>query len=79
MDLALQTIFNHYHFGIRRQVCKIQTEKPQNEDEQYLINSVLHSLEQGVNFIDTARTYGDLEEILGKALKQWRGERPFIA
>jgi aryl-alcohol dehydrogenase-like predicted oxidoreductase len=48
-------------------------------DEQFLINAVLNSLEQGVNFIDTARTYGESEEILGKALKQWRGERPFIA
>jgi aryl-alcohol dehydrogenase-like predicted oxidoreductase len=48
-------------------------------DETYLINAVLHSLEQGVTFIDTARTYGDSENILGKALKQWPGERPFIA
>ena len=48
-------------------------------EEDFLIRSVHHSLEQGVNFIDTARTYGESEEILGKALKQWPGERPFIA
>jgi aryl-alcohol dehydrogenase-like predicted oxidoreductase len=29
--------------------------------------------------IDTARTYGDSERILGKALAEWQGERPFIA
>ncbi len=48
-------------------------------EERYLINSVLHSLEQGVIFIDTARTYGESEEILGKALKEWKGEKPFIS
>lgn len=48
-------------------------------DQDYLIRAVLNSLEQGVSFIDTARTYGESEEILGKALKQWSGERPFIA
>ncbi|MCO6449495.1 MAG: aldo/keto reductase [Caldilineales bacterium] len=48
-------------------------------DRDYLIRSVLNSLEKGVNFIDTARTYGESEEILGEALKRWRGERPFIA
>lgn len=48
-------------------------------DESFLIRAVHHSLEQGVNFIDTARTYGDSERILGKALSQWPGERPFIA
>ena len=50
-----------------------------NFDENDLIKSVHHSLGKGVNFIDTARTYGDSERILGKALKQWSGARPFIA
>jgi methylglyoxal reductase len=48
-------------------------------DEQELIHSVLHSLEKGVNFIDTARAYGASETLVGKALKEWKGERPFIA
>lgn len=47
-------------------------------DEKYLINSVLHSLDQGVTLIDTARAYGESERIVGLALKEWRGERPFI-
>ncbi|MGG1520001.1 aldo/keto reductase [Paenibacillus oryzisoli] len=48
-------------------------------DEGELIRSVLNSLEQGVNFIDTARAYGDSERILGKALREWKGEKPFLA
>lgn len=48
-------------------------------DEKELIRSVLHSLEQGVNFIDTARNYGESERILGLALREWGGEKPFIA
>ena len=48
-------------------------------DEKEGIRSVLHFLEQGGNFIDTARHYGNSEGILGKALKQWTGDAPFIA
>lgn len=48
-------------------------------DEAYFIRSILLSLEQGINFIDTARAYGRSEEFIGKALKQWGGERPFLA
>lgn len=48
-------------------------------DEKEMIRSVLNSLEQGVNFIDTARNYGDSERILGLALREWKGERPFIS
>lgn len=47
--------------------------------EKDLVRSVLHSLERGVNFIDTARNYGDSERILGLALREWKGEKPFIA
>jgi len=48
-------------------------------DEREMVRSVLHSLERGVNFIDTARNYGESERILGIALKEWTGEKPFIA
>ena len=49
------------------------------KDDDYMIRSVLYSLEQGINFIDTARIYGRSEELVGKALKEWGGERPFLA
>jgi len=48
-------------------------------DEKEGIRSVVHFLENGGNFIDTARHYGNSEQILGKALKEWSGEQPFIA
>lgn len=47
--------------------------------EKALVSSVLNCLDQGVNFIDTARDYGDSERIVGKALKEYRGEQPFIS
>ncbi|HZG87197.1 aldo/keto reductase [Paenibacillus sp.] len=48
-------------------------------DEKEMIRSVLFSLDRGVSLIDTARNYGDSERILGKALREWTGEKPFIA
>lgn len=42
-------------------------------------DALLYALEQGVNFIDTARNYGQSEAIVASTLKQWKGERPFIA
>ncbi|XID93002.1 aldo/keto reductase [Paenibacillaceae bacterium WGS1546] len=47
--------------------------------EDNLVRSVLHSLDKGVTFIDTARAYGDSERLVGKALKEWKGEKPFLA
>ncbi len=47
-------------------------------DEKELISSIHHSLDQGINMIDTAPTYGDSERILGTALKKWKGATPFI-
>ncbi|MCU0785777.1 MAG: aldo/keto reductase [Verrucomicrobia bacterium] len=40
---------------------------------------LLHALECGINFIDTARNYGESEAIVGRTLREWRGTRPFIA
>ncbi|SDS18482.1 aldo/keto reductase [Opitutus sp. GAS368] len=48
-----------------------------SEDE--LIRSVLHALDSGIDFIDTARAYGRSEEILHRALKAWKGRAPFVA
>jgi len=47
--------------------------------EEDLVRSVLHSLDKGVTFIDTARAYGDSERLVGKALREWKGEKPFLA
>ena len=36
------------------------------------------ALENGVNSLDTARAYGDSEQVIGRFLKTWEGETPFI-
>ena len=41
--------------------------------------SLFGALERGVNFIDTARAYGDSEKIIGGVLRQWTGPAPFVA
>jgi len=42
-------------------------------------HSILRSaLEGGVTSLDTARGYGNSEEVIGSFLKQWQGEIPFI-
>ena len=48
-------------------------------DEADCISALHAALDSGVNFIDTARAYGRSEEILGRGLAQWKGERPFVA
>lgn len=40
---------------------------------------LLYALEKGINFVDTARNYGESERIVGKTLKEFGGTRPFIA
>lgn len=49
------------------------------QDQKSMVRSVLHSLERGINFIDTARGYGESEALIGQALKEWSGPRPFVA
>lgn len=45
------------------------------------IRTLLEAFERGVNLVDTAQMYGKgrSEEIVGKALKQWRGDDIFVA
>ena len=48
-----------------------------SDDE--LVASVIHALDRGINFIDTARLYGRSEELIGRVLREWRGAPPFVA
>lgn len=42
-------------------------------------NGILRmALTKGVTSLDTARGYGDSEEVIGRFLKTWEGETPFI-
>ena len=43
------------------------------------VRALHYALDHGVTFVDTARAYGESEAILGRALKQWAGAKPFVA
>jgi aryl-alcohol dehydrogenase-like predicted oxidoreductase len=50
----------------------------QNDNDS--IAAIHRALELGVNWIDTAAIYGlgHSEEVVGRALKDWRGARPYV-
>ncbi len=50
------------------------------QDDRDSIAAIHKTLELGVNWIDTAPVYGlgHSEEIVARALKEWRGSRPYI-
>ena len=51
---------------------------PQNDKES--IVAIKRSLELGINWIDTAAVYGlgHSEEVVGLALADWKGKRPYV-
>ena len=51
---------------------------PQEDSDS--IAAIHRALELGVNWIDTAAVYGlgHSEEVVARALKEWRGARPYI-
>jgi len=51
-----------------------------DQDDQQSIDTIRRSIELGVNWIDTAAVYGlgHSEEVVGRALKDWRGSRPYV-
>ncbi len=50
------------------------------QDDTDSIAAILKSFEMGVNWIDTAAVYGTghSEEVVARALKEWRGARPHV-
>ena len=50
------------------------------QDDNESIAAIHRALELGVNWIDTAAVYGlgHSEEVVGRALKEWRGSRPYV-
>ena len=49
------------------------------QSEAEHIRALHYALDQGIDFIDTARAYGESESIVGRGLEQWTGRRPFVA
>jgi len=50
------------------------------QDDKDSIAAIHKALEMGVNWIDTAAVYGlgHSENVVARALKEWRGSRPYI-
>lgn len=48
-------------------------------DEGESLATVLQALERGVRVFDAAPAYGTAELLMGRALRQWRGERPIVS
>lgn len=51
-----------------------------SQDDTDSVAAILRALELGVNWIDTAAVYGTghSEQIVARALEQWRGKRPYL-
>ena len=51
-----------------------------SQDDNKSIAAIHRALELGVNWIDTAAVYGlgHSEEVVGRALKEWRASRPYV-
>ena len=50
------------------------------QDDKDSIEAIHRALELGVNWIDTAAVYGlgHSEEVVARAVKEWRGARPYV-
>ena len=43
------------------------------------VDCLLHAFENGISALDTSPSYSNSELYVGKALKEWKGARPFIS
>jgi len=50
-------------------------------DDDASVAALLQAYDLGINFVDTAEMYGSghSEEVVGRSLRQWRGERIYVA
>ncbi|MEZ5450014.1 MAG: aldo/keto reductase [Thiolinea sp.] len=50
-------------------------------DDAASIKTLLHAYERGINLVDTAELYGHghSEEVIGKSLRQWSGDKIYVA
>ena len=50
-------------------------------DDDASVRALLDAYELGINFVDTAQMYGlgHSEEVVGRSLRQWTGERVYVA
>src|SRR5712691_12195648 len=52
-----------------------------SQEDSDSVAAIVRALELGVNWIDTAAVYGTghSEEIVAQALRQWKGQRPYVS
>lgn len=50
---------------------------PVNESES--IDALLYALDHGISALDTAPSYAHSELYVGKALREWQGQKPFVS
>jgi 1-deoxyxylulose-5-phosphate synthase len=67
-QIALGTVELGLDYGIPADGGHLRPTEPE------AIRLLNHALDLGINFIDTARAYGNSEELIGKALQHRRGE-----
>lgn len=50
-------------------------------DDDASVRALLEAYERGINFVDTAEMYGSghSEEVVGRSLREWQGEKIFVA
>jgi aryl-alcohol dehydrogenase-like predicted oxidoreductase len=50
-------------------------------DDAHSIDTLHYAFDNGINFVDTAELYGNghSEEVIGKALKSWHGDKIYVA
>ena len=50
-------------------------------DDKASIDTLHYAFDKGINFVDTAELYGNghSEEVVGQALKSWRGQKIYVA
>jgi len=48
-------------------------------DEKESVRTLLTAMELGIRHFDTAPAYADAQALLGKALKLWKGDAPYVS
>lgn len=43
------------------------------------VDALLYAFENGISVLDTAPSYANAEQYVGQALRQWKGEKPFVS
>ena len=69
--MTLGTVQLGMNYGIANDLGK--------PDEEKSFSMLRCALLGGVTALDTARTYGDSEDVIGRFLKTWEGDTPYIA